>query len=160
MTTLFIALHVVAAIVLLGPVVVSTSMFPKQAVAARGGGEEAAGRASVLHKITNTYGMLSVLVPLLGALVMASDWGTYKTNYFLHTAIILSVLAWGLLFFMVIPQQRSIMGSLGALSPAEGDASDATSNFEKAKAKATAGSGIFNLLWMITFILMFLPSPA
>lgn len=160
MVTFFTALHVVAAIILLGPVVVSTSMFPKQAVEARTGGEEATGRASVLHKVTNTYGMLSVLVPLLGGLVMATDWGTYKTNYFLHTAIILSVIAWGLLFFMVIPQQRAIMGSLGALSPAEGDVSDAASNFEKAKAKAAAGAGIFNLLWLLTFILMFLPTPA
>lgn len=160
MVTFFTALHVVAAIILLGPVVVSTSMFPKQAVEARTGGEEATGRASVLHKVTNTYGMLSVLVPLLGGLVMATDWSTYKTNYFLHTAIILSVIAWGLLFLMVIPQQRAIMGSLGALSPAEGDVSDAASNFEKAKAKAAAGAGIFNLLWLLTFILMFLPTPA
>mgnify|MGYP006997501672 CR=1 FL=1 len=159
MVTFFTALHVVAAIILLGPVVVSTSMFPKQAAESRNGGEEATGRASVLHKVTTTYGMLSVLVPLLGAVVMASDWGTYKTNYFLHTAIILSVIAWGLLFFLVIPQQRKMMGSLGALSPAEGDASDVAPSFEKAKAAATAGSGIFNLLWLLTFVLMFLPAP-
>ena len=97
-------------------------------------------------------------IPLLGAVVMASDWGTYKTNYYLHTAIILSVIAWGLLFFLVIPQQRKMMGTLNALDPAEADQSDYTSNFEGAKAKATAGAGIFNLLVIITLILMYLPS--
>ena len=160
MTTFLIFLHVVAAILLLGPVVVSTSMFPRQAAESRAGGEEATGRASVLHRITTTYGMLSLLVPLLGAVVLAFDWDTYKSNFWFHTAIVLSVIAWGILLAMVIPQQRKMMGSLGALSPAEADPSDVTENFEKSKAKATAGAGIFNLLWLLTLILMFLPSPA
>ena len=134
MTTFFIFLHVAAAILLLGPVVVSTSMFPRQAAESRAGGEEATGRASVLHRITTTYGMLSLLVPLLGAVVLAFDWDTYKSNYWFHTAIVLSVIAWAILLAMVIPQQRKMMGSLGALSPAEADPSDVTENFEKSKA--------------------------
>ena len=86
MNTLFVFLHVAAAIVLLGPVVVATSMFPAEAARAKAGGEEATGRASVLHKISRNYGMLSALVPLLGGVVMAFDWNTYSTNYWLHTA--------------------------------------------------------------------------
>lgn len=160
MNTFFIFLHVAAAIILLGPVVVATSMFPAEAAKARSGGEESTGRASVLHRITKTYGMLSLLVPLLGGVVMAFDWDTHKTNYWLHTAIVLSVIGWGILYGMVIPQQRKMMGTIGALPPAEADPSDVTGKFEKSKAKATAGAGIFNLLWMLTLILMFLPSPA
>lgn len=160
MNTFFIFLHVAAAIILLGPVVVATSMFPAEAAKARAGGEESTGRASVLHKITKTYGLLSVLVPLLGGVIMALDWETHKTNYWLHTAIVLAVIAWGILYFMVIPQQRKIMGSLGALDPADADPADVTSNFEKAKAQASAGAGIFNLLWFIVLILMFIPAPA
>lgn len=160
MTTFLIFLHVVAAILLLGPVVVSTSMFPRQAAESRAGGEESTGRASVLYRITKTYGMLSLLVPLLGGAVLASDWETYKANYWFHTAIVLSVIAWAILLGMVIPQQRKMMGTLGALPAADADPADQTTNFEKSKAKATAGAGIFNLLWMLTLILMFLPTPA
>lgn len=159
MTTLLVFIHVAAAILLLGPVMVSTSMFPAQAVKAHAGGEEATGRASMLHSITMRYGTLSLLVPLLGAAVLVSNWSAFKTNYWLHTAIILSVLAWAALFFMVVPQQRKIMGSLGALAPGDADPSDRTSNFEGAKAKSAAGAGVFNLLWFIALILMFLPSP-
>ncbi|QYH19906.1 DUF2269 domain-containing protein [Corynebacterium aquatimens] len=160
MITFFTFIHVAAAIILLGPVMVATSMFPAEAVRARQGGEESTGRASVLHRITKTYGLISVLVPLLGGVILAVDWPSYKSNYWLHTAIILSVIAWALLFFMVIPQQRKIMGSLGALDPADADPSDVAGNFEKAKATAAAGAGIFNLLWFLVLILMFLPSPA
>ena len=160
MTTFLIFLHVAAAILLLGPVVVSTSMFPRQAAESRAGGEESTGRASVLYRITKTYGMLSLLVPLLGGAVLASDWETYKANYWFHTAIVLSVIAWAILLGMVIPQQRKMMGTLGALPAADADPADQTTNFEKSKAKATAGAGIFNLLWMLTLILMFLPTPA
>lgn len=159
MTQFFIFLHVAAAVLLLGPVMVTTSMFPRQAVEAHQGGEEAAGRASILYRVTRTYGLISVLVPLLGGLVMFSDWATYKTNYWLHTAIILSVLAWAILLFVIVPTQRKMMGTLGKLSPAEADPADVTGNFEKSKAKASAFSGVFNLLWFITFILMFLPHP-
>ena len=72
----------------------------------------------------------------------------------------LSVIAWAILLAMVIPQQRKMMGTIGALPAADADPSDVTNNFEKSKAKATAGAGIFNLLWMLTLILMFLPTPA
>ncbi|MBC3178529.1 DUF2269 domain-containing protein [Corynebacterium lujinxingii] len=159
MTTFLVFLHVTAAILLLGPVVVASSMFPRQAAEARRGGEEAIGRATILHRITKTYGMLSALVPLLGGVVMAADWGAYKTNFWLHTAIILSVIAWAILLAMVIPQQRRMLGTIGALSPAEADPSDVTPDFEKSKAKANAGAGIFNLLWVIVLVLMFLPNP-
>ena len=96
MNTFFVFLHVAAAIVLLGPVVVSSSMFPAEASKARAGGEESTGHASVLHKITRNYGLLSLLAPLLGGVVMAMDWEVHKSNYLLHTAIVLSVIAWAI----------------------------------------------------------------
>lgn len=160
MTTFFTILHVAAAILLLGPVVVATSMFPRAAAEARSGSEEATGRASVLHRISKTYGLLSALVPLLGVVLLAFDWETHKSNFWLHTAIILSVIAWALLLFMVIPQQRKMLGNLGALPAADADPVDATSDFEGSKAKANAGAGIFNLLWVIILVLMYLPAPA
>lgn len=158
MNTLLVFLHVASAILLLGPVVVSASMFPRQAEEARNGGEEAMGRASVLYRITKTYGLLSALVPLLGGVVMFADWASYSTNYWLHSAIILSVIAWSILLAMVIPQQRKMLGTIGALAPDEADPTDVTEDFEKSKAKANAGAGVFNVLWVLVLVLMFLPT--
>ena len=160
MTTFLIFLHVAAAIILIGPVMVATSAFPKAASEANTGDAQAIGRAAFLHRTSTTYGLISLLAPLLGGAVLAFDFEAYRSNYFLHTAIVLSVLAWGFLFAMVIPQQRKIVGTLGALDPAEADVRDVTTNIESARVKAAAGAGIFNLLWVLVLILMFLPSPA
>ncbi|AOX05786.1 DUF2269 domain-containing protein [Corynebacterium sp. NML98-0116] len=159
MTTLLTFLHVAAAILLLGPIVVSTSMFPRQAAEAQAGDAAAAGRASILYRISRTYGIASSLVPLLGVAILFGDWAAYKTNYFLHTSIVLAVIAWALLLFVVIPTQRKMVGTLGELEPAEADPADVTANFEKSKAKASAFAGVFNLLWFIVLVLMFLPAP-
>ena len=97
MTTLLTFLHVAAAILLLGPIVVSTSMFPRQAAEAQAGDAAAAGRASILYRISRTYGIASSLVPLLGVAILFGDWAAYNTNYFLHTSIVLAVIAWALL---------------------------------------------------------------
>lgn len=49
-------LHVIAAILFLGPVTVATSTFQVRALEAHRGNETARGSATVLHKISNTYG--------------------------------------------------------------------------------------------------------
>ncbi|MBP3948979.1 DUF2269 domain-containing protein [Corynebacterium sp. Marseille-P3884] len=160
MTTFLLFLHVTAAVLLIGPVTVAVSAFPKAAQKAESGSEEAVGRASFLHSLSTKYGLISLLVPLLGGGLLAFDWETHKSNYWMHTAIVLSVLAWVFLFAMVIPQQRKMMGSLGALHPADADPRDIATNFDSARVKAAAGGGIFSLLWFLTLILMFLPTPA
>ncbi len=160
MTTFLLFLHVAAAVLLIGPVTVAVSAFPKAAQNAQSGSEEAVGRASFLHSMSTKYGLISLLVPLLGGGLLAFDWETHKSNYWMHTAIVLSVLAWVFLFAMVIQQQRKMMGSLGALHPADADPRDIATNFDSARVKAAAGGGIFCLLWFVTLILMFLPAPA
>ena len=64
-------------------------------------------------------GLLILLVPLLGGAVLAFDWEAYKSYYWFHTAIVLSVTAWAILLAMVIPQQRKMMGTIGALPAAD-----------------------------------------
>lgn len=159
MTTFLLFLHVAAAVLLIGPVTVAVSAFPKAAKNAQSGSEEAVGRAAFLHSMSTKYGLISLLVPLLGAGLLAFNWETHKSNYWMHTAIVLSVIAWAFLFAMVIPQQRKMMGSLGALHPADADPSDIATDFDSARVKAAAGGGIFSLLWFLTLILMFLPTP-
>lgn len=154
-SNILIFIHVAAAILLLGPVTVAVSAFPRQAANAKLGDAKAAATAAFHHRITNGYGLLSLAVPLVGAIIMFLDFDAYRTQWQFHTALLLSVIAWVVLLAMVIPQQRKMMGSLGALDPAEADPEkDYTANFEKSKKMATIGGGIFNLLWIIMLVLM------
>ena len=84
MTTFLLFLHVAAAVLLIGPVTVAVSAFPKAAQNAQSGSEEAVGRASFLHSMSTKYGLISLLVPLLGGGLLAFDWETHKSNYWMH----------------------------------------------------------------------------
>ena len=103
MTTVVIILHVLAAILFLGPVTVATSSFHVRAAEANNGDTEAAGAAKNLYKITQNYGVFSLLVPLLGVAVMFTDVGYYFQQYQFHAAIVLSLLAWAVLLFLIFP---------------------------------------------------------
>ena len=137
MTTLFIFLHVAAAIVLLGPVCISTSIYQTQLL----------GAARNLHNITNTYGYISALVPVLGLAVFLSDIETFKSQVNFHIAILVAIIAWCLLFFLILPKQRTAQAALES-----GD----TANLGSIKKSLSAFGGVFNLLWIICLILMYI----
>ncbi|WP_394280869.1 DUF2269 domain-containing protein [Corynebacterium sp.] len=156
LNSLLIFFHVAAAILLLAPVMVGVSAFPRQADAARAGDERAAGRAQLLHRVSSTYGMLSALVPLLGAAVLFAGWSEYKSMWQFHTSLIVAIVAWAVLIALVIPQQKKMMGSLNLLPASDADPEhDHVADWDGAKKKATIGGGIFNLLWIILLILMY-----
>ena len=157
MTTILIVLHVLAAVLFLGPVTVAISTFQTQAVKAQAGDTRAAGAASVLHKLTNVYGMLAALVPLLGVGIMMTDSAYWSDGRF-HIAITLAVIAWLILLFLIIPRQKKMMGSLGLLDAADHDPeSDVlpAEKFDKTKSQLSMFGGIFSLLWVIMLILMY-----
>lgn len=70
MGPLLTIVHVLAAVLLLGPVTVAVSQFQVQALKAHEGDTTAGGAARVFYRITQTYGMLSLLVPLVGFAIM------------------------------------------------------------------------------------------
>ncbi|APT88661.1 membrane protein [Corynebacterium frankenforstense DSM 45800] len=156
MYTILLALHVIAAVLFLGPVTYAVSRFQVEAVAAHKGDERAAGTARTLHKVTSTYGVLSLLAPLLGIAVMFTDPGTYWTDGRFHASIGLSVVAWALLIFLIIPRQKKMAGALGLLGPDEVDADEKfrVSNWDKAKGQLSMFGGIFALLWVVIAVLM------
>ena len=157
MTTILIVFHVLAAVLFLGPVTVAISTFQTQAVKAQAGDTRAAGAASVLHKLTNVYGMLAALVPLLGVGIMMTDSAYWSDGRF-HIAITLAVIAWLILLFLIIPRQKKMMGSLGLLDAADHDPeSDVlpAEKFDKTKSQLSMFGGIFSLLWVIMLILMY-----
>ena len=147
MTTFFIFLHVAAAIVLLGPVCISTSIYQTQLRGAAQGDKTALGAARTLHNITNTYGYISALVPVLGLAVFLSDIETFKSQVNFHIAILVAIIAWCLLFFLILPKQRTAQAALES-----GD----TANLGSIKKSLSAFGGVFNLLWIICLILMYL----
>ena len=153
---LLLITHVLAAVIFLGPVTVATSLFPKSAFSAHQGDPEARGIAKVLARISQTSGILSLLVPVAGVALMVV--GKYFSNGLLHAAILLSVIAWAILFALILPRQRKMLSALGLSS--DGEPVEATpmdkEQWLKTKKQLSMFSGIFSLIWVITAVTMFL----
>ena len=147
MENILLILHIASAVLFIGPVMVSTSAFGKQALAASAGDARAEGVAANLYGITKVYGWLSALVPVLGIILLVVEWDSLSDSYNFHAALTLGVIAWIVLLALIIPKQKKTVAALAA--------NDATYNFAKAKSQSAMFGGIFNLLWIITFILMF-----
>ncbi|MEJ5919467.1 MULTISPECIES: DUF2269 domain-containing protein [unclassified Corynebacterium] len=164
MNQILIIAHVLTAILLLGPVTVAISMFPKLALAARLGEPGTVGAARTMHAISRTYGMISLIVPLLGFGVFFMDVQGYIKNGLLHTSITLAIIAWALLFFLIIPRQKKMMAGLGVADDDE-DADDPDfiarkaaadeMDWDKAKGQLAMFSGIFSAIWVVVAVLMF-----
>lgn len=163
MTKALLALHVIAAILAVGPVAVAASMFP--AAARRAAAEPEPGSATepepepesaptlapapdrrsqlaVLHRICNVYAAIGVAVPVFG----------YATAVSLHVlgsawvvaAMALTAAAAFVLAAVVLPGQRRLLAA-----PMEGD--------DRAlRGRLAASTGVFNLLWAAVTVLMIL----
>ena len=148
MNTIIVTLHVLTAVLLVGPVAVATSAYAPAFRKAAAGDEGAKG------------GLASLIVPGLGLVAFLTS-ATAREHYTFHAAILLAVIAWGLLLAAVIPTQRKGLIKLGALDPSDNPASEKETaavsqlNADKIPSKAAMLGGIFNLLWIITAILMF-----
>lgn len=152
-----IAIHAIAAILFLGPATVTNSQFHVRAYDAHNGNTQAAGSAKTLFKISQSYGMLSLLVPLLGIAIMLLDWSFYKSEGQFHAAIALSVITWALLLFVIFPRQKKMMGALDLLEDDEQAAKTyEIENWDKAKSQLSMFGGIWALLWVIIAVLMFI----
>lgn len=156
MTTFLIVAHVLAAVLFLGPVTVAVSTFQGQANKAHADDPQAAGAATVLHKITSLYGVLAALVPLLGVAIMFTNTAYWSHVPFL-VAIALAVIAWVILLLLIIPRQKKMMGTLGLLDAADFDPEhDQVDDFDTTTSQLSMFGGIFSLLWVIMLVLMYL----
>lgn len=156
-TMILIALHVLAAVLFIGPVTVAVSLFQGQALQARGGDARAAGAAKILHRLSSTYGVLAALVPLLGVAVMFTDGAYFSQSQYLF-AIGAAVIAWIILLILIIPRQKKMMGALGLLDPDDLDPESDTlaeDEWEGTKKQLSIFGGLLALLWLIMFVLMY-----
>ncbi|MFE3581136.1 hypothetical protein [Streptomyces vinaceus] len=149
MTKLLLAVHVLAAIITIGPVTVAASMFPPAVRRAATAPGDPAHLATVrtLHRICRVYAVIAVAVPVFGLAtanslhVLGSAW--------LITSIALTVLAAVVLGTRILPRQSSALAALG------GEAGTP----DLALAQRVAGqldmyTGVFNLLWATVTVLM------
>ncbi|MFJ9583806.1 protease [Streptomyces acidicola] len=165
MTKLLLSLHVIAAIVAIGPVTVAASMFPPSArqALAEPGSERAVSNVRLLHRICRVYAGLGIAVPVFG-LATAGAMGVMGDPW-LITSIALTVIAAIVLVVLVLPRQEEILDGLGDttttgagtdLGTGAGPvpARTATLTNPKATAQLAMFTGIFNLLWAVVTILM------
>lgn len=149
MTKLLLALHVIAAIVAVGPVTVAASMFPpvaRKAVAEPEPGPEpgpAENRhtLAVLHRICRVYAVVGVAVPVFG-FATAQNMGVLGSAW-LIVSIVLTALAAAVLGALVLPRQGAILDGVAAGTVGE-----------RATVRLAMVTGVFNLLWAAVTVLM------
>ena len=148
MTSLLIAIHVLAAVLLMGPVMITVSAYQSQMMKAKDGDAKALGAATTLHRLTSQYGPISAIVPVVGIAIFLTNLSAFGSQGRFHISILLSAVAWILLIAMIIPRQKKTLAALESGSNAV--------DFTKEKKQLSMFGGIFNLLWIITALLMFL----
>ncbi|MFD2470059.1 hypothetical protein [Amycolatopsis silviterrae] len=132
MNAFLLSIHVLAAILAIGPVAVAASMFPS---AAR---SEKVGPLEVLHRTTRVYAAIGVLVPVFGIATGAS-MGVLGDTW-LIVSLILTVVAAAILIAFILPGQKRIV--------------DARGSDRRVAARLAMLTGIFNLLWAVVVVLM------
>lgn len=147
MTSLLIAIHVLAAVLLMGPVMITVSAYQGQMMKAKDGDARALGAATTLHRLTSQYGPLSAIVPVAGIAVFLTNLSAFGSEGRFHISILLAVIAWVILIAVIIPRQKKTLAAL--------EGGDQVVDFAKEKKQLSMFGGIFNLLWIITALLMF-----
>ncbi|MFE2282250.1 hypothetical protein ACFXAE_34475 [Streptomyces sp. NPDC059454] len=147
MTKLLLSLHVLAAIVAVGPVTVAASMFPpavRRAVPAEGErpATTAVTTVALLHRICRVYARVGIAVPVLG-LATALAMGVLDDGW-LVTSIGLTAAAAGVLLAFVLPRQDELVEQLGGSRPVD----------RQSTVRLAMFTGVFNLLWATVTVLM------
>ena len=127
MTKFLLSLHVLAAIVAIGPVTVAASMFP--AFARRG--DETALR--VLHRICRVYAAIGVAVPVFG-FATAGVMGVTGDPWVV-VSIGLTAAAAFVLALVILPGQQRVLDGVRVT-------------------RLAMYTGLFNLLWVAVTVLM------
>ncbi|MFF1379501.1 hypothetical protein [Streptomyces sp. NPDC058308] len=156
MTKLLLSLHVLAAIVAVGPVTVAASMFPSTLRRALGDGDgdgdrdggdgDARTTLRTLHRICRVYAGIGIAVPLFG-FATASSLGVLDDTW-LITSILLTAAAAGLLVLLILPAQDR------ALAERASSAAPSSSPTPLTPGRLAMLTGIFNLLWAAVTVLM------
>ncbi|NYJ73867.1 hypothetical protein [Allobranchiibius huperziae] len=163
MTALLLSIHVLAAIVLIGPMTVAASVFPRYARAAAGGRPGAghsgdpAGPVAVaqaMHRICRSYAAPALVVPVFGIATAVRMHALGQV--WLQISMLLTAVAAALLILRIVPGQRQV---LTALDPGRASEPDIPAPNTPRVAPATLSrlgmmTGLFSLTWAIVVVLM------
>jgi uncharacterized membrane protein len=138
-TKSLLAVHVLAAIIAIGPVTVAASMFPPAARRALAAPDDARASETVrlLHRICQVYAAVGIAVPVFG-FATAGAMGVMGDAW-LIVSILLTVLAVGVLLVLVLPRQEVLVEGQGA---------------RETTVQLAMFTGVFNLLWATVTVLM------
>jgi hypothetical protein len=162
-TKLLLAVHVLAAIVAIGPVTVAASMFP---AAIR---RDDRPTLRTLHRICRVYAALAVVVPVFG-LATATSLGVLGDAW-LIASIALTVIAAAVLGLLILPAQAAALTSDTSSTDIAAVSSDRAGSLVSPERVFTVGvdkragaaaaarrlgmvTGVFNLLWATVVVLM------
>jgi general stress protein CsbA len=141
MEAFLLSIHVVAGILFVGPVTVATSLFPRCApttvVVPDARVARSVDTARLLHRITRSYGVMALVVPVVG-LVLSMVQGR-TTEVWILVAMVLTAVAGALLALRIAPGQADALAE-----PDDG----------AQLRRLGMLSGLFNLLWVIVVVLM------
>lgn len=152
MSKILLILHVLAAVIAVGPVTVAGSMFPAAARRAAAGPDrpESVAAVRLLHRICRVYTAVGLAVPVFGFATASSMH--VLGNPWLIVSIVLTGVAALALALLVLPAQEIV---IAGLSSSGADAATAAAPFEPAQIRRLAMlTGTFNLLWATVTILM------
>lgn len=153
MTKALLALHVIAAIIAIGPVTVAASMFP--ATARRAGFNPTQAmqgtQLTVLHRICTVYAAIGVAVPVFGFATAASLH--VLGSAWLVASMALTAAAALVLAAVILPAQQRLLAGLAADTD-PGAAAIATTPDPAVYRRLAAYTGSFNLLWATVTVLM------
>ncbi|MGW7075139.1 hypothetical protein ACWGH2_12660 [Streptomyces sp. NPDC054871] len=160
MTKFFLTLHVLAAILAVGPVTVAASMFPAALRRAQADPQDTAAVASLrlLQRICSVYAFVGVAVPVTG-FATASSLNVLGSAW-LIASIILTAAAAAVLIVLVLPRQEAALeavtgeggddGARGQLAEGAGVVAVA----DRTSSQLAMYTGVFNLLWATVTVLM------
>ncbi|MFD7985201.1 hypothetical protein ACFV4M_17770 [Kitasatospora indigofera] len=141
MTKLLLSLHVLAAVLAVGPVTVAASMFPQALRRAHSAPDdpEALAALRTLHRICRVYAGIGIAVPLFGFATAGSL--DVLGNGWVITSIVLTAAAAAVLGLLILPAQDSALNTARSLGPSPA-------------ARLAMLTGVFNLLWATVTVLM------
>ncbi|MFF3969367.1 DUF2269 family protein [Streptomyces rubiginosohelvolus] len=150
MTKLFLSLHVIAAVLAIGPVTVVASMFPKalRRAHAAPGDREAYAALRLLHRICRVYAGVGIAVPVFG-FATASSLGVLGSAW-LIVSILLTAAAAAVLVLLILPAQGR---ALATVSP-PGAGVGGEPPVHRVAGRLAMLTGVFNLLWATVTVLM------
>lgn len=146
MTAFLLSVHVLAAILTIGPVAIAASMFAPawRAAAQDPAHPRKAAAAAVLHRISRIYATIGVLVPVFGVATAASLG--VLTDAWLIASMILTAGAAAILIGLILPAQDRALAALDD-EPAGGVPA-------RIGGRLAMHTGVFNLLWAVVVVLM------